>query len=90
MGAYPSAPTSVADWVTFDGCSTTADPAVPALDLDESIPGAETTVQSWSQNWAKERSAALWTVHGGMHLPTIGDTFRRDVFQFLMAHPGSP
>jgi polyhydroxybutyrate depolymerase len=87
MGAYPSAPTSVADWVAFDGCSATADPAVAPLDLDESIPGAETTVQSWSQGCKPGGSAALWTVKGGMHLPTIGDTFRRDVFQFLLAHP---
>jgi polyhydroxybutyrate depolymerase len=86
-GAYPSAPTTVSDWVGLDGCSATADPASPPLDLDTSIAGAETTVQSWSQGCKPGGSAALWTVHGGMHLPSIGDTFRQDVFQYLLAHP---
>jgi polyhydroxybutyrate depolymerase len=31
-------------------------------------------------------SATLWTIQGGMHLPNIGDTFRKDLFAFFQAH----
>ncbi len=86
-GPYPSAATTVSDWVTLDGCSATPDTGAPPLDLDVEIPGAETTVQTWASGCKPGGSAALWTIHGGMHLPSIGDTFRQDVFQYLIAHP---
>jgi hypothetical protein len=44
-------------------------------------------VETWTQGCKPGGSAVLWTIHGGMHLPSIGDTFRQDVFQFLLAHP---
>jgi polyhydroxybutyrate depolymerase len=87
MGAYPSAQTTATDWATLDGCGTMADTSSPPLDIDLQIPGAETAVATWAQGCKPGGSAALWTIHGGMHLPAIGDTFRQDVFQFLLAHP---
>ena len=48
VGAYPSAKTTVMDWVTFDGCSTTADTSAPPLDLDSRLAGSETTVTRYA------------------------------------------
>jgi polyhydroxybutyrate depolymerase len=86
-GPYPAAPTSVKDWATFDGCGVTPDTSAPPLDLDEEIPGAETTVSSYAMGCKAGGSATLWTITGGMHVPNIGDTFRSDVFSFFLAHP---
>jgi polyhydroxybutyrate depolymerase len=87
MGAYPGAVTTVQDWATLDGCSLAADTSSPPLDLDVEIPGAETTVATYAQGCKPGGSAALWTMHGGMHLPSVGATFREDVFAFFAAHP---
>ncbi len=86
-GPYPGAQTTVTDWVAFDGCAATPDTSSPPLDLDESIPGAETTVQTWTAGCKSSTEAALWSIQGGMHLPSIGDTFRQDVLAYLIAHP---
>jgi polyhydroxybutyrate depolymerase len=87
MAAYPGAETSVKDWATFDGCSLTADTSSPPLDLDANLPGAETTVETWAQGCKTGGGVALYTIHGGTHLPAVADTFRDEVFKFLLAHP---
>jgi polyhydroxybutyrate depolymerase len=76
----------VKDWAMLDGCSLTPDTSSPPLDLDTQIPGAETTVATYVQGCKPGGSATLWTIQGGSHLPSIGDTFRQDVFAFLKAH----
>ena len=85
-GPYPSAETSVKDWATFDGCALTPDTSAPPMDLDVKLAGAETTVERYTAGCKPGGSAALWTIHGGVHLPNIGDTFRQDLFDFFKAH----
>jgi polyhydroxybutyrate depolymerase len=87
MAAYPGAETTVADWVTFDGCATAPDTSAAPLDLDTQLPGAETTIERWEKGCKSGGSAELWTIQGGSHLPSIGDTFREDMIDFLFAHP---
>lgn len=86
-GAYPSAETSVKDWAMLDGCALTPDTSAPPLDLDDQLAGAETTVEKYAEGCKAGGGAELWSIQGGSHLPTVSDTFREDVFQFLLAHP---
>src|SRR5262249_34359239 len=81
--AYPSATTSVNDWVTFDGCSNVPDTSSPPLDLVSSIPGAETSVTKFGSGCKPGGHAELWTVQGGVHIPPTSKEFASDVIDFL-------
>lgn len=83
---YPSATTTVTDWVGFDGCNTTPDKTAPAIDLDASLPGAETTKQIW-KGCKSSTDVELWTIAGGPHIPMLSPEFAPDVIDFLFAHP---
>jgi len=83
--AYPSTETTVADWVGLDGCGDALTTSAPPLDLDASLPGAETTVSRYGG--CRGGSAVdLWTMKDGMHVPAIGPAFVPAVLDFLLAH----
>jgi polyhydroxybutyrate depolymerase len=84
---YPGAKTTVADWVTLDGCGTTADTSAPPLDLDTRLAGAETTVTKYATGCKPGGHAELWTIAGGAHLPSLTASFSTSVIDFLFAHP---
>jgi poly(3-hydroxybutyrate) depolymerase len=64
---HPSAEKSLAYWAKYDACS--GDPAPDRqLDLDPSLPGAETQVASYPG--CSGRRVELWRIPGGNH--TIG------------------
>jgi polyhydroxybutyrate depolymerase len=84
--AFPSAPTSVGDWVTFNACGTTPDTTSPALDLDTGLAGDETSVTKYATGCMPGGHAELWTINGGMHIPTLSATFSPDVINFLLTH----
>ena len=84
---YPGAKTTVSDWVTFDGCSSTADTSAPPLDLDTRLAGSETTVTKYAAGCKPGGHAELWTITGGSHLPSLSSTFSASVVDFLFAHP---
>ena len=71
----------------LDGCALTPDTSSPPLDLDQVLAGAETTVETYASGCKAGGSATLWAIQGGSHLPSIGDTFRQDLFSFFLAHP---
>jgi polyhydroxybutyrate depolymerase len=82
---YPSAPTTVKDWATLDGCvGGPVDGGT--LDLDEGLPGAETAVSRYT-GCKPDGAAELWTIHGGTHLPSFGPAFLEELTSFLLAHP---
>jgi polyhydroxybutyrate depolymerase len=85
--AYPSAPTTVSDWVGLDGCGTTANTNAPNLDLVSSLPDAETTVTNYPTGCKPGGDVQLWTVQGGTHVPALSATFASDVVGYLLAHP---
>ncbi len=88
LGApYPGAVTTVKDWVKFDGCGATADTSSPNLNLEATLPGAETTVTRYDQGCKPGGHAELWKVVGGSHLPNLTANFSPDVVDFLFAHP---
>lgn len=85
--AYPSAATTVSDWVTFDGCGSTAEASPPPLDLDSGIAGDETTVTRYTAGCHPGGHAELWSIQGGGHIPALSASFTPDVIDFLLSHP---
>jgi polyhydroxybutyrate depolymerase len=83
VNAFPSAPTTVADWAKIDGCGA-ADMSGAPLDLDSGLPGNETTITAYP-GCKGGASVQLWTVQGGAHFPTLGKAFVPTVFDFLYA-----
>jgi polyhydroxybutyrate depolymerase len=83
VNAFPSAPTTVTDWATIDGCGP-ADTSGAPLDLDASLPGNETTITAYA-GCKGGASVQLWTVQGGAHFPTLSKSFAPSVLDFLYA-----
>jgi polyhydroxybutyrate depolymerase len=88
--AYPSVATTVADWVSLNGCQNQADPSAAQLDLDSSLDGNETTVTKYAMGCKRGTEVELWTVTGGGHIPKISPTFAATVSGFLLSHPKIP
>ncbi len=81
---YPSAATTDADWREFDQCDQQAKPGAP-LDLVTDLPGAETSVTSWS--CAGGSTVESWRINGGSHNPNLSNTFATSVVDFMLAQP---
>jgi polyhydroxybutyrate depolymerase len=84
--AYPSAPTTVSDWVTLDGCTPTPDTSAAMLDLEVTLAGPDTTVTKYG-GCKSGGHAELWTIKGGGHIPTLTPDFASGAIDFLLAHP---
>ncbi|HUJ61565.1 MAG TPA: hypothetical protein VLX92_23835 [Kofleriaceae bacterium] len=81
----PNAMASVTQWASHDGCDPTTT-AGPAIDLDTGIPGAETQTETFD-DCPPGSGVELWTIQGGMHIPTIDNTtFAPMIFQYMAAH----
>jgi polyhydroxybutyrate depolymerase len=85
--AYPGVTTTVGDWVTLDGCAATADTSSPAMDLESTIAGAETTVTKYAAGCKPGGHTELWTIAGGAHVPNFTAAFSPAAIDFLFAHP---
>ena len=83
---YPSAPTSVATWATYDGCTPTPVPSIETLDLASQIDGPETSVETFA-GCPSGVDVSLWTVNGGPHVPALSATFASSAIDFLLSHP---
>ncbi len=84
---FPGATTSIADWTTYDGCSSTADTSAPNLDLEVAVVGAETTVTKYAMGCKAGTATELWTIEGAPHIPTFTHDFAPGAIDFLLAHP---
>jgi polyhydroxybutyrate depolymerase len=84
LGAvYPSAPATIAEWVTVDRCTNADSDAGANLDLDSTLAGAETTVTNWGL-CPGATNIALWSIQGGTHAPSFTTTFAPSVLGFLL------
>lgn len=83
--AYPSASESMEKWVAYSGAAADGQKLEKTLDLDESIDGAETTIERFD----KAGNIELWSIHGGAHVPKLSANFTRDVIEWLFEHPKS-
>jgi polyhydroxybutyrate depolymerase len=80
---HPSAPQTVSDWVTINGCAPAAVDGV-AFDLVNDLGGAETKTASYG-GCKNGTTVALWTINGGAHTPAISAEFTSDAVDFLYA-----
>lgn len=85
-GTYPGATTTVADWAQKDGCSGALTDTGQTLDIDSTLPGNETTVQAYP-GCPGGIDVQLWTIQGGMHVPTFNQPgWGELVWGFLSTH----
>jgi polyhydroxybutyrate depolymerase len=80
-GVYPSAADTVARWRDYNRC-TDAGRDAAALDLDTSLPAAETSVRTYG--CADGSAVQAWTIDGGTHIPSLGPAFASAVTGFLL------
>jgi polyhydroxybutyrate depolymerase len=85
--AYPGAPASIDQWLTIDGCASTADTSPAPLDLEGSLTGDETTIARYASGCKPGGHAELWTIKNGGHIPALSPSFAPKVIEFLLAHP---
>jgi polyhydroxybutyrate depolymerase len=86
LPAFPSAETSVKDWVSLDGCSATGDTSAPNLDLEATLPGAETSVVRYQSNCQAGSGVEFWSIKNAVHVPTFGPAFAPAMTGWLLAH----
>jgi polyhydroxybutyrate depolymerase len=82
--AYPSAATTVAQWLSYNRC-TKAGRDAPALDLVTDLPAAETSVRSYGNGCAGGSTVQAWTITGGTHVPLLSPAFAPAVTDFLLS-----
>jgi polyhydroxybutyrate depolymerase len=82
---YPSLATTLATWRHLDGCTDVADHAAASLDLDTGLPGAETTVTTYSTGCRNDTVVEWWSIKGGAHSPALRANFAPAVIDFLYA-----
>jgi len=86
---YPSAVESVEYWAGVAGCSLLPDTSAPPVDLESSIPGAETTITRYADDCGADGSGELWTLTGAGHSPNFNELFSQMLVEYLLAHPKS-
>jgi polyhydroxybutyrate depolymerase len=67
---YPAATATASDWATLDRCKGAPSTSLPPLDIDATLPGAETTITEYASCFGGS-TVALWTIQGGSHTPTF-------------------
>ena len=82
--AYPGATTTVADWATYDGCTTPPDTSQPNVDIDAAFPG--TTITRYAAGCHAGSEVDLWSIPGEGHVPGFNPSFAPMAFDFLLAH----
>jgi poly(3-hydroxybutyrate) depolymerase len=83
--AYPGATTTVADWATFDTCSTPPDTSQPSIDIDGN-PGTQTNVTRYAAGCTTPSEVDLWTIENEGHVPGFNSSFAPMAFDFLLSH----
>ncbi|MFM1896861.1 MAG: hypothetical protein RLZZ385_1935 [Pseudomonadota bacterium] len=83
---YPGAVETVERWATYNGCEVSGH-QVAMLDLEDSLPGLDSTVVRYDRGCRAGGSSELWTIINGPHVPAVSDSFSRNVVDWLMAHP---
>ncbi|HVJ19241.1 MAG TPA: PHB depolymerase family esterase [Polyangiaceae bacterium] len=83
MPSHASARETFQDWARRFGCSGQPRSG-DALDLDQTLPGAETETSSFEG--CPGGSVALWTVRGGKHAIGADPAFAQQIWAYLSKH----
>ena len=85
---YASAEESVRRWTERNGC--VGQPVtLDHLDLDLSIPDAETARLAWT-SCDQSTVTGLWTIERGGHIPPMRSTFSEEVVRWILDHKRAP
>lgn len=84
-GAFLGAHASVAAWAERDGCAKDEASAGPDLDLEATLPGAETT-RTGHRACKPGIGAELWTIRGGSHSPRMKEAWGETIYAFVRDH----
>lgn len=82
---YPGAVELIERWARRAGCDEATPVALPNIDLDASIDGAETSVQRIREGCADGVTIELWTLEGGDHFPLFQDDWPDHLLNWLFA-----
>ena len=80
---YPSAAQTINLWRYYNGCTLQQDLSRAPQDLDNAVPGAETTSIRFNDGCMEGGSSELWSVIGGSHGPMFDLDYTRAVVQFF-------
>jgi polyhydroxybutyrate depolymerase len=91
--SIPSAPTSVREWASLDGCrlAMNDEPAKQIIDLADvqdassTLTAPETRVSEYRTGCKHHTQAELWTVQGGGHVPGFAKGFGAALMSFLLS-----
>jgi polyhydroxybutyrate depolymerase len=82
----PSAGESVERWAGRAGCDVDDVTDEGSQDYVTNLPGEETETRSWLTGCAEGRSASLWTILDGPHVPFFNDDLSADLVNWLLQH----
>jgi polyhydroxybutyrate depolymerase len=86
---YPSAKSSVLDWVESNGCDRSEVASARQLDLVSDVSGTDTTetTRVVYSGCNKGTAVELWTINDGVHTPKLSASFAAEVLEFFVTHP---
>lgn len=70
---FPGAVDLARRWAGIAGCDLDGAETLARLDVDQSLPGAETVPTRYRQGCAEGTAVELWTIEDGSHGPAFGD-----------------
>jgi polyhydroxybutyrate depolymerase len=82
---YPGANETVRAWASRDGCDAAPHTTDVRLDLDDDVPGPETT-QAVFGSCRDGASVGLWTIHGGGHVVRPTSAGLQAIWGWMAAH----
>ncbi len=82
-GGYPGAVELVTRWAERAGCNLDSAVALPNVDLEMAIGGAETSVQRIREGCAEGITIELWTLEGADHFPDFQEDWPDRLLRWL-------
>jgi polyhydroxybutyrate depolymerase len=86
VALFPGAVRTAQIWAGYNGSSDPVTEAVPSLDLVLDVSGLDTVVTRYT-TCPPGGAVELWTINGGVHVPTLSSQFSPRVIDWLLAHP---
>ena len=80
---FPGAVDLVRRWADIAGCDLDGAETLARIDIDQSLPGAETAPTRYRQGCAEGTAVELWTIEGGSHGPALGDEIGARILAWL-------
>ncbi len=80
---FPGAAELARRWAGIAGCDLEAAETLARIDIDQSLPGAETVPTRYRQGCADGTAVELWTIEGGGHGPALGHEIGARILAWL-------